>query len=73
MKAIDRDGFVSIPKGKPVRLLIPESVLRFVWFCTEHIAGCLKHITLPRVRSLTAHGRARFLRTEGRGTQTLTK
>jgi len=30
MKAIDRDGFVSIPNGKPVRLLIAESVLRFV-------------------------------------------
>jgi hypothetical protein len=30
MKAIDRDGFVSIPYGKPVRLLIAQSVLRFV-------------------------------------------
>jgi len=30
MKAIDRDGFVSIPNGKPVRLFIAESVLRFV-------------------------------------------
>jgi hypothetical protein len=29
-KLIDRDGFVFIPNGQPVRLVMAESVLRFV-------------------------------------------
>jgi hypothetical protein len=33
-KLIDRDGFVFIPNGQPVRLVMAESVLRFV----QHVA-----------------------------------
>ena len=69
---IDRARAWGPPTAEIFEVSERSGAVRSFWFCKAHIAGCLKNITVLRLRSLTAHGRARFDCTRRAWTHTLT-